>query len=306
MKTFLILLALLVTSRISGAAEKPTLYNHISDRVTELDTQVNSALSPKFTLVDVRDADGYTKPEVAAGHLPRLAQTEAGVPLGGYVLVAYVVTVEGKVTDPIVLKSADKRLNAIAIKAMEGWRFEPAKLKDQAVAIAAAQEFFFETTPTEFVSQVLEPTGGKVARPKDWFYTESHRPTSYTWIISREEATKSAYTTGVRIQTLMGVKEGTGKSPKEFVLDFIANKKKEAIKVINTCEEKEQGLFTRICIETEEGPYHILYSLFWGNNNLDIVVISVAGTTQELWSTYAPAFDRMGSFELIDMKRFEK
>jgi hypothetical protein len=158
--------------------------------------------------------------------------------------------------------------------------------------------------PDKFVTQLLEPTGGKIDRPKDWFYTESHNEVSYTWILSREDASKGPYTTGVRIQTLVGVQEGTGKSPKQFVLDYFAAKKKEA-KILETCNEKDQGLFTRICLETEEGPHHILYSLFWGNK-VDIVVVSIAGTTKELWDTYASTFDRMGAFELIDIKRFDK
>jgi hypothetical protein len=158
--------------------------------------------------------------------------------------------------------------------------------------------------PREFVTQVLEPTGGKIQRPKSWFYTESHGGASYTWILSREDASKAPYTTGVRIQMLAGVQEGTGKSPKQFVLDYLASKKKEA-KVLKTCGENDQGLFTRVCLETEEGPHHILYSLFWGNK-VDLVVVSIAGTKKELWHTYANTFDRMNGFELIDMKRFEK
>jgi hypothetical protein len=39
---------------------------------------------------------------------------------------------------------------------------------------------------------------------------------------------------------------------------------------------------------------------------MDLAVVSIAGTTKELWETYAPIFDRMSAFELIDMKRFEK
>ncbi|MBI5774251.1 MAG: hypothetical protein HZA89_10975 [Verrucomicrobia bacterium] len=161
-------------------------------------------------------------------------------------------------------------------------------------------------TPTNFVLQVLEPTGGKIQRPKDWFYKESHGESSYTWIMSREDAAKAAYTTGVRIQTIVGVKKGTGKTPKEFIEDFVCKKKKTADKVVKSCGEVKQQLFTRICIETEEGPHHILYSLFWGNDDLDIVVVSIAGTTKELWDTYSPVFDKMAGFELIDMKRFEK
>jgi len=165
----------------------------------------------------------------------------------------------------------------------------------------------FEATPTEFVLQVLEPTGGKIQRPKDWFYAEGHRGSVYMWTLSREDTTgNKPYTTGVRIQLFAQIREGTGKTAKQFILDFTTAKKKEATKVIKTCGEQDQGLFTRICLETEEGPYHIIYSLFWGNDDMDIAVVSISGTTTELWETYASTFDKMNAFELIDMKRFEK
>jgi hypothetical protein len=163
-----------------------------------------------------------------------------------------------------------------------------------------------DAPPTEFVTQVLEPTGGTIPRPKGWFYTEAHRgPGSLRWTISREDSAGGApYTTGVSIQWLMGVAEGTGKTGKQFVLDFVAARKREA-KVIGTRAEHDQGLFTRVGLETEEGPHRILYSLFWGNT-MDMVVVSVAGTTKELWDTYSPAFDKMAAFELIDPSRFRK
>jgi hypothetical protein len=159
--------------------------------------------------------------------------------------------------------------------------------------------------PTEFVTQVLEPTGGKMLRPKDWFYVESQNDSTFTWIISREDASKAPYTTGVRIQMTAGIKKGTGKSPGKFILDYVAAKKKEAGKVIkNACSETKQGMFTRVCLETEEGPYHILYSLFW-NNKIDLVVVLIAGTRKDLWDTYDPTFQKMGRFELIDLERFQ-
>ena len=162
-----------------------------------------------------------------------------------------------------------------------------------------------EMIPEGFVMQVLEPTGGKIVRPENWFYTASHRGPSYNWILSKEDASKSGYETGVRIQTLVGVEEGTGKSPKTFVLDFLSQKKKGAQKIHKTCTPSGQDLFTRVCLETEEGDFRILYSLFWGNN-IDVVVVSIAGTKTELWEVYANTFERMSTFELIDMKRFEE
>lgn len=128
------------------------------------------------------------------------------------------------------------------------------------------------------------------------------------WTISREDTSGNRpYTTGFRIPAFSRVKEHTGGTAQEFIHDFVAAKQSEAITVVSTCEAEEQYLFTRMCLETEEGPYHIRYSLFWGtNDNLDIAVISVEGTTKELWETYAPTFDMMGTFELIDMERFEE
>jgi hypothetical protein len=164
------------------------------------------------------------------------------------------------------------------------------------------------TPPIEFVTQVLEPTGGKILRPKDWFYTECHSGPAYRWTLCREDiSSRGCYTTGVRIQTFVGVKDISGRSAKKFILDFVASKKREAaVKVLRSCGEEEQGVFTRSCLETEEGPNHILYSLFWGSNDLDIAVVTIAGTTKEMWSTFAPIFVRMSEFDLIDMTRFRR
>jgi hypothetical protein len=175
------------------------------------------------------------------------------------------------------------------------------------IVVHATAAAVTETAPTEFATQILEPTGGKISRPKDWFYSEGHHGPVYDWIISREDTSGNRpYTTGFRIQTFTGVKQGTGKTAKQFIVDFVAAQKKEATKLVKTCDEKDQGLFTRMCLETEEDKYHILYSLFWGSSGMDVAVVVIAGTTKELWDTYAATFDKMSGFELIDMKRFEK
>ncbi len=200
----------------------------------------------------------------------------------------------------------------------------PSPAKRRAVSMAAPALAFLaallagcahapgtQSTPTpppgDYVTQILEPTGGKIQRPRDWYYTEGHHDTVFMWTLSREDTAggRKPYQTGVRIQVFGRVKQRTGKTPREFMLDF-AQSRKETVTVIRACEPVDQGMFTRMCLETEEGPYHILYSLFWGNGDLDIAVVTISGTTKELWSTYAPVFDRMSEFELIDMKRFEK
>lgn len=163
-----------------------------------------------------------------------------------------------------------------------------------------------EAAPTAFVTQALEPTGGKILRPSEWFYREFHRGQNFNWTISREEPAEGrAYTTGVRIQMFINVEAGTGKTARPFVLDLAADRTKKAAKVIRTCDETDQGLFTRTCLETEEGPYRVLYSLFWGSSGMDVAVVVIAGTRKPLWETYASTFDTMSAFDLIDMSRFE-
>lgn len=295
---------------------KPIIYNHVTEDGAQYDQAIRDIYKGKFIIVDVRDSPSYTDAHVRAGGLPKTACTDAGEVLSGYIAVAYIVSVEGLATEPEVLKATDPRLMPFAFKAMKEWRFESARLNGKPIATTAIQEFTFKrpevltkssiNVPDGFVLQVMEPLGGKIARPSDWFYSENHQGPSFTWILSKEDSRKGRYETGVRIQTLVGVQKGTGRSPKDFVLGFIEGKRKEASRVIKSCVAKDQGLFTRVCLETEEGDYHILYSAFWGNDNLDVVLVSTAGAKKADWPTYAPIFDTMGSFELIDMDRFEK
>jgi hypothetical protein len=162
--------------------------------------------------------------------------------------------------------------------------------------------------------QVLEPIGGRIKKPKDWFYTESHRSSnSFLWTISKEKPVNGGYDTGVRIQLFTGIKKGTGKSPEKFLFSFKESKKEAANKVLKDCPVKEQGLFSVICLETIETIpyngvnklYHILYSLFW-NDEMDMVILSIAGTPQHEWDNYQNIFNEMRGFKIIDLSKFNK
>lgn len=162
----------------------------------------------------------------------------------------------------------------------------------------------------KFVTQILEPLGGKIEMPEKWFYRERHGGPVLMWILSEENSDKGPYNTGVRIQMLSGIKEGTGKSAEQFMKEFYA-KKRNSVKVLSDCTATTKGLFTRLCLETlevaTEGTKlisHIQYSLFW-NNNMDLAVVVTAGTSEELWGEKQKIFKKMEDFELIDMKRFE-
>jgi hypothetical protein len=167
-------------------------------------------------------------------------------------------------------------------------------------------------TNTQFVTQILEPFGGKILMPKDWYYRERHGGPSYIWILSKENPDKGPYITGVKLQYLAGITEGTGKIPEQFLQQFVQQKSSE-VEVLSSCEAEEQEFFTRICLETLEPAtelggdinYRIQYSLFW-SNEMDMAVIMVHGTLEDNWEETSTIFAAMKDFEMIDMTRFEE
>lgn len=163
-----------------------------------------------------------------------------------------------------------------------------------------------------FETQILEPTGGKIKKPKDWFYRERHGGSYYVWVLSKEDPDKGPYKTGVMIQAIIGIEEKSGQSAESFLRKFVDSKKSE-VKVLSECKAQDQGFFIRVCLETiEPAPdfgdgknFHIQYSLFWGSNEMDLAVVMVSGTLEELWSENKEIFNSMQAFEIIDMARFE-
>jgi len=166
--------------------------------------------------------------------------------------------------------------------------------------------------PDGYVLQTLDPTGGEIARPKGWFYTEHHHGPVFEWTLSKEDAGKGPYQIGFRIQTFVGIRQGTGKSAREFCLHFLETKQKLG-KIVNTFPEMDQGMFTRQGIEVIEPitqgkkteDYHIIYSVFWGNDS-DLGVITIEGAPEYLWSQYEKTFAVMSAFQLYDMKKIEE
>ncbi|MEZ5440427.1 MAG: hypothetical protein R3F15_02965 [Lysobacterales bacterium] len=165
--------------------------------------------------------------------------------------------------------------------------------------------------PDGFELRMLEPLGGRVARPNGWFYREAHDAASFKWVLSAENPEDGPYQTGVRIQLIAAVQAKTGQSAKAFVEEFLEGRRASA-KVIDECPVEDQGLLTRTCIRTEESipsanseePFQIQYSVFWGNQ-LDVALFVTSGTLASRWTEYQPLFEEIEKFELIDLDRFD-
>jgi TonB family protein len=128
----------------AGPDLKPFVYNDVAgDGSQELDRSIKQAYSGRYTIEDTRAGDGYVEPSPTAGSMPGAIKDEKGAILTGYVLVAFIVGTDGKVADPVVLRTSDGRLEKAALDVMGQWKFTPGKVGGEPVATTAAQEFTF-------------------------------------------------------------------------------------------------------------------------------------------------------------------
>ena len=114
------------------------------------------------------------------------------------------------------------------------------------------------------------------------------------------------YDTGMRVQFIPNVKNGSGLTPKEAVAVNI-RKRKESEKVLRECPPEEFGLFTRICIETTGYPvkskpkqkYHLI-SAFWWSDQLDLIAGVTFGAPVEEWESVRSVYDISGNIKIYD------
>jgi len=159
--------------------------------------------------------------------------------------------------------------------------------------------------PNGFVLQPLDPTDGKIARPKGWYYSSGGTPSGWMWTISEEDSSKGGYETGLRMQLLVGVQKETHHSTEEFALNFL-QQKRAITTVLRECQTTDQGEFKRQCLEVLEeieGPhgkirYHILYSVFWGKE-MDMVFLNTFGAPEQKWESVRNISDTMSHVVLI-------
>jgi len=149
MKITVVLISFFAASLLVRAADKPLAYDPPpkgTEDGASIDQAVNTALANKYAIVLLKNSADYAgPPKVKAGKLPSSYTTSSGETISGYVLIAYVVTADGRADDPVVLKTTNARLSHAATDAMTGWRFEPAKLNGTPIATTAAQEFNFKS-----------------------------------------------------------------------------------------------------------------------------------------------------------------
>jgi TonB family protein len=141
---FTALLHTAVAQKAATTEKKPTVYNNIIRENDPADKAAEAAYSAEFNIIEVRDSKAYTAATERTRVVPRPPRTQSGQPIFGDVWVVFIVTPDGRVIEPFIFKSTDKRLNMVVLNAVRQWHFAPARLNGSAVSAAQGEQVTFE------------------------------------------------------------------------------------------------------------------------------------------------------------------
>ena len=175
-------------------------------------------------------------------------------------------------------------------------------LKSLLAATTCAQE-----AKPKVTKQQLKPTKAVVNRPSEWFYAEAHAGPVLEWTISKEDTTGGkSYQTGIKIQSIYGLKQATQKTPKQFVEDTIKQRKEtEGVAVQQATDEVAIGPCRMLRLLTEEDDYIILHEYYYGTGDIDAVVVITRGAPKDEWPKAQEKLFKVGSFNLQAMVMFQ-
>jgi hypothetical protein len=136
-------------SVIAGAAhvvsaDTSVIYNHVSDTRTQLDDAVRERFARRYKVVEFTDKDhSWVYPRLVTRSSQTLPVYRDGRCIPGQALVAYVISVDGSVSDGFAAQSTDSFLGLVAVQLAKEKRFAPGKLDGRPVASVAASKFSF-------------------------------------------------------------------------------------------------------------------------------------------------------------------
>ena len=123
------LVVLVLSAQAATAAEpargRPMLYNYISEAGPGAERILQQTYGPRYTIVSAGKASGLTPPKITLQTYPLYGRVPGGP---GKVAVAFIVTPNGRVKDPVVIYSTQPRINRMVREMVSKWLWQPAKL----------------------------------------------------------------------------------------------------------------------------------------------------------------------------------
>ena len=131
-------------SLLCDAAEMPVIFNHISGQRSQIDELVHQHFGKRYRVIDFNERDhtwvyprGTWQP---APNPPFYVQNRCA---SGAVLVLYIISADGSVSDPHVVKSTNPLLADAASRRVVERKFRPGQLDGRPVPTVAATDVQF-------------------------------------------------------------------------------------------------------------------------------------------------------------------
>lgn len=120
------------------------VFNNVTSDSLPLDQQLMALYECRHVFAMIIDSSDWTPMHLVSGRQPSPPVDHAGKPVSGTVLIGFILDKKGVPSDPVVLKSDDKRLDEIALHHVTTLRFEPAKFKGKVVNSLGVQVYQFK------------------------------------------------------------------------------------------------------------------------------------------------------------------
>jgi hypothetical protein len=118
-----------------SAQSLPVLYNQVNAETSSLDREARKVYAGKFRIVEVTKRDDYTPGRMKGiTDMFRDPRSMRSRKVPGKIVILYVVTADGRVIEPRVLKTTDRQASGYLVDWILVRRFVPARFRGATVA----------------------------------------------------------------------------------------------------------------------------------------------------------------------------
>ena len=126
---------------------KPKVYNIIVKPGEPVDQLIREHYGRKYDVVEIGNDRNYVGPKLTKERFPNPVYDDANVEVAGAVHVCFVLTADGRLVDPLILRSASPLLEGPVLEVLKEFRATPARFAGAPVAVVEVLKFTFGPAP---------------------------------------------------------------------------------------------------------------------------------------------------------------
>jgi len=131
---------------------KPRVYNIIVKAGEPVDQLIRERYGRKCDVVEIGKDRTYVGPKLTKYRFPNPVYDDANMQVSGSVQVCFVVTADGRLVDPLILRSASRLLEGPVLEGLKEFRANPARLNGVPIAVVEVLKFTFGPPPRRMLN----------------------------------------------------------------------------------------------------------------------------------------------------------